>query len=119
MLAAFEAATADWPREQIHVEYFTAREAAATSGGFTVQLARSHREFVIPPGASILHVLREGGLTLPSSCEEGVCAACETVVLEGVPDHRDSILSPAERSSNTVMMICCSGSKTPELVLDL
>ena len=94
MLAAFEAATADWPREQIHVEYFTAREAAATSGGFTVQLARSHREFVIPPGASILHVLREGGLTLPSSCEEGVCAACETVVLEGVPDHRDSILSP-------------------------
>jgi ferredoxin-NADP reductase len=119
MMAAFESATADWPRPQIHVEYFTAREAAATEGGYTVALARSGREFQIPSGKSILHVLREAGITLTSSCEQGVCAACETHVLEGIPDHRDAILSPAERSSNTMMMICCSGSKTPRLVLDL
>ena len=119
MLAAFEATTADWPPGQIHVEYFTAHEEAATAGGYTVALARSGREFVIPAGKSILQVLREGGLTLPSSCEEGVCAACETAVLEGTPDHRDAILTPAERASNRVMMICCSGSKSPRLVLDL
>jgi ferredoxin-NADP reductase len=119
MLAAFEAVTANWPPQQIHVEYFTAREAAATEGGFTVALARSGRVFQIPPGTSILNVLRDAGLTLTSSCEQGVCAACETRVLEGVPDHRDAILSPAERSSNSMMMICCSGSKTPRLVLDL
>jgi ferredoxin-NADP reductase len=119
MLAAFESATSAWPREQIHVEYFTPRDGAATEGGFTVSLARTKKDVVIPAGKSILHQLREAGLTLTSSCEQGVCAACETVVLEGVPDHRDAILSPAERASNRVMMICCSGSKTPRLVLDL
>lgn len=119
MLAAFEAATADWPREQVHVEYFTAREAAATTGGFTVELARSGREFQIPAGKSILQVLREAGLTVASSCEEGVCAVCETAVLAGIPDHRDAILSEAERASNRTMMICCSGSKSERLVLDL
>jgi len=119
MLAAFEAATADWPREQVHVEYFTAREAANTSGGYTVELARSGREFQIPAGKSILQVLREAGMTVASSCEEGVCAVCETGVLAGVPDHRDAILSEAERASNRTMMICCSGSKSERLVLDL
>jgi tetrachlorobenzoquinone reductase len=119
MLAAFEAATASWPRGQVHVEYFTPRETAALTGRFVVVLKQSGREFPIPPGRSILHVLRDGGLTLASSCEEGVCAACETRVLEGVPDHRDSILSEPERQSNRTMMICCSGSKTPRLVLDL
>jgi tetrachlorobenzoquinone reductase len=119
MLAAFEAATSNWPREQVHIEYFTAREPAALSGGFVVALGRSGREFRIPPGRSILHVLREGGVEVASSCEEGVCAACETAVLEGVPDHRDSILSASEQAGNRTMMICCSGSKTPRLVLDL
>jgi ferredoxin len=101
------------------VEYFTAREPAALTGGFVVALKRSGCEFQIPPGRSILHVLREGGIEVASSCEEGVCAACETVVLDGVPDHRDSILSDSERASNRSMLICCSGSKTPRLVLDL
>lgn len=119
MLATFETATASWPREQVHVEYFTARGPAALAGGFVVTLQRSGREFQIPPGRSILHVLREGGIEVASSCEEGVCAACETAVLEGVPDHRDSILSESERASNRSMLICCSGSKTPRLVLDL
>jgi tetrachlorobenzoquinone reductase len=119
MLAAFEAATTEWPREQVHVEYFTPREAADTSGGFVVTLARSNREILVPAGKSILQVLREAGLSLPSSCEQGVCAACETRVMEGVPDHRDSILSAAERAANKTMMICVSGSKTARLVLDL
>jgi vanillate O-demethylase ferredoxin subunit len=50
---------------------------------------------------------------------EGVCGTCETPVLEGIPDHRDSVLSKREREANKVMMICCSGSKTGKLVLDL
>jgi tetrachlorobenzoquinone reductase len=119
MLAAFEAATRDWPQDQVHVEYFTPREAAALNGGYIIALADSGREFQVPPGRSILQVLRDAGMTVPSSCEEGVCGACETAVIEGLPDHRDSILSPAERASNRTMMICCSGSKTPRLVLNI
>jgi vanillate O-demethylase ferredoxin subunit len=40
-------------------------------------------------------------------------------VLEGIPDHRDNVLSMREQKSNRTMMICCSGSKSERLVLDL
>lgn len=119
MLAAFEAATAHLPRERVHVEYFTAAAPAATEGGFTVVLARSAKEIVVPPGNSILGALLEAGLNVPHSCTEGVCGTCETRVLEGIPDHRDSILTSAQHASNRVILICCSGSKTARLVLDI
>jgi ferredoxin-NADP reductase len=119
MLATFEAACAGWSRDQVHVEYFTAKDAPSTAGGYTVELARTGKEFLVPAGKTILAVLREAGIQVTSSCEEGVCAACETGVLSGTPDHRDSILSDSERGSNRTMMICCSGSKTDRLVLDL
>lgn len=119
MLAAFAAATADWPHRQVHVEYFTPRASAAVEGGFTVALARSNREVHIPAGRTIMQVLRDTGIEVSSSCEEGICAACETRVLEGIPDHRDSILSEEERANGRTMMICVSGSKSPRLVLDL
>lgn len=119
MLAAFEAATSHWPREQIHVEYFTPKFTAAQEGGYIVELARSKREFVVPQGKSILQIVREAGIEVPHSCEEGVCGACETRVISGIPDHRDSILTESERKENATMMICCSGSKTPKLVLDI
>ena len=119
MLAAFEAATAHWPPEQVHVEYFTPKFAAAQEGGYVVELARSKRELTIPPGKSILHAVRDAGIQVPHSCEEGVCGACETRVISGIPDHRDTILTEQERKENATMMICCSGSKSPRLVLDI
>jgi tetrachlorobenzoquinone reductase len=119
MLGAFTAATRDWPARQIHVEYFAPRAAAAVDGGFTVALARSGHELHVPPGRTILQVLRDAGVEVSASCEEGICAACETRVLEGIPDHRDSILSDEERASARTMMVCVSGSRSPRLVLDL
>ena len=119
MLAAFEAATAAWPAGQVHVEYFTPKFEAASEGGFIVELARSKRELTIPPGKSILQAVREAGIQVPHSCEEGICGACETRVISGIPDHRDSILTESERKENATMMICCSGSKSPKLVLDI
>ena len=119
MLAAFEAATAAWPAAQIHVEYFTPKFAAAQEGGYVVELARTKKELIVPNGKSILQVVREAGVDVPFSCEEGICGACETRVISGTPDHRDSILTESERKQNATMMICCSGSKTPRLILDL
>ncbi len=119
MLAGFEAATSHWAPEQVHVEYFTPKFAAAQEGGYVVELARSKRELLIPRGKSILQVLREAGIEVPHSCEEGVCGACETRVISGIPDHRDTILTESERKESATMMICCSGSKTPRLVLDI
>ena len=119
MLQAFEKATANRPREQVHVEYFAPKEGPSREGGFIVQLARTQKEFLIPPGQSILQVLRDAGLNLRYSCEEGVCGECETAVISGTPDHRDSILTPRERAANKTMMICCGGCRSGRLVLDL
>ncbi len=119
MLNAFEAATADWPREQIHIEYFTPKQTPDKKGGFVVELARSKQEFVIPEGKSILEVLLDAGVDVDYSCELGICGACEQRVISGVPEHRDAILTEEEQASNTKVMICCAGCKSERLVLDL
>jgi tetrachlorobenzoquinone reductase len=119
MLKAFESATANWPREQIHIEYFTPKQEAAKTGGFTVELARSGKEFIIPEGKSILQVLLDAGVDVDYSCELGICGACEQRVISGEPEHRDAILTEEEQASNTKVMICCAGCKSERLVLDL
>jgi len=121
MLNAFEAATKDWPRAQIHVEYFTPKQEVtkAKKGGFTVELARSGQEFFIPEGRSILEVLLDEGVDVDYSCELGICGACEQRIISGTAEHHDSILSEEEQAENKRVMICCAGSKSERLVLDM
>jgi tetrachlorobenzoquinone reductase len=119
MLEVFRAVTDAVPQERIHFEYFSPQAEASKTGGFVVELARSGQEIFIPPGQSILETLREAGLTLDSSCQEGICGVCETKVISGSPDHRDSVLSDHEHAANKSMMICCSGCNGERLVLDL
>jgi tetrachlorobenzoquinone reductase len=119
MLQTFEQATANWPRGQIHVEYFTPKPQRTKKGGFIVELARSKQEFVIPEGESILKVLLDAGVDVDYSCELGICGACEQRVLGGIPEHHDAILSEEEQAANAKVMICCAGCKSERLVLDL
>ncbi|MCS6920938.1 MAG: PDR/VanB family oxidoreductase [Elioraea sp.] len=119
MLEAFERACAERPPAYVHVEYFSARKAPAAAGGFTVVLARSGLSFAVPKGKTILDTLIDHGVDVPYSCMEGVCGTCEARVLEGVPDHRDLVLSKEEKASNRSIILCCSGSRTSRLVLDL
>jgi tetrachlorobenzoquinone reductase len=118
MLRTFEHASEGRPSGNVHLEFFASDIAVANEGGFTVELARSGRTLTVLPGQTILEALQQAGLTAEASCEQGVCGTCETRVLAGIPDHRDLLLSPEERAANDVMMICCSGSLTPVLVLD-
>jgi ferredoxin-NADP reductase len=119
MLEAFEAATRERPAERVHVEYFKAREKPAAEGGFEVRLARSNRIITVEAGKTILNALLDAGIAVNYACTEGVCGTCETRVIEGMPDHRDLFLGKEEQAANNTMMICCSGSKSPTLVLDL
>ena len=119
LLDAFETATAALPRDCVHLERFANTQAAATDGGFSVRLARSGRSVAVAAGQSILDALIAAGVEPLHSCREGVCGTCETRVLRGTPDHRDMVLSDAEKAAGDRMMVCCSGSKTPELELDL
>lgn len=106
------------PPSALHLERFRA-DADLTGDSFEVELASSGRVLTVESGASILATLRKCGLEVLSSCEEGTCGTCETGVLSGTPDHRDSVLTPAEREAGDIMMICVSRAKTPRLVLDL
>ncbi len=119
MLGAFEAATAGRPGDHVHVEYFKAKQQPAAAGGFEVKLARSNRTIAVPAGKTILDALLDAGIAPSYACMEGVCGTCETRVVAGTPDHRDLYLSKEEQQANTSMMICCSGSKSSTLVLDL
>lgn len=119
MLAAFERATAEVSPDRVHLEYFSARDAPVTGGGFVVELARTQRSIAVAEGMTLLDALLQNGIDVPHSCREGVCGSCETTVLDGVPDHRDLVLSKEERARNRSMMVCCSGSKSERLVLDL
>lgn len=119
LLKAFEAATQHLPPTQVHLEYFAAAQAPA-AGGFEVVMNRSGATIAVPADKTILETLLACGYSdLPRSCMSGVCGTCETAVLEGQPDHRDEVLSDSEKASNRKMMICCSGSLGPRLVLDL
>jgi ferredoxin-NADP reductase len=121
MLKAFEAAAVGRPRSNIHIEYFTPKDDGADThlGGFWVELARSGEEYFIPEGKKVLEVLYEAGVDVDYSCELGICGACETRVISGIPEHHDSVLSEEEQASNAKVMICCCGCKSERLVLDL
>jgi ferredoxin len=121
MLDAYEQACAKLGFEYVHLERFAPRirETKPQDGGaFEVALKRTGLTLSVPPDKSILRVLLEAGVEADYSCEEGVCGSCETRVLEGDVDHRDCVLSAAERSANKSLMICVSRCKSPRLVLD-
>jgi len=123
LLAAAEQRCAAWPAGALHLERFSAKPqpepAAGEEAPFEVVCQRSGLTVTVPPGQSIIDALDEQGVSVLSSCLEGVCGTCETQVLEGIPDHRDSLLSEDEREANEYMMVCVSRSKSGRLVLDL
>lgn len=121
LLRAVEQRCVGWPPRSLHTERFTAKPLTAPvrTEAFEVYLAQSELTLPIPPDRSILDVVEEAGVGVLSACGEGTCGTCETPVLEGEPDHRDSVLDEGDRQANDCMMICVSRSRTPRLVLDL
>ena len=118
LMEAVKDMTGHWPLSQVHFEDFGSDlvRPRADDVKFTVRLARSGATLEVPVGASILEVMRAHGLRVPSSCESGTCGTCKTGLVAGDADHRDLVLSPAERASN--IMVCVSRAKSGELVLD-
>ena len=121
LLNAVEQACADWPAGSLHVERFVAKPLTepVLAEAFDVELQRSGMTLTVPVDRSILSVVEEAGVSVLSSCGEGTCGTCETPVLDGTPDHRDSVLDAQQRTANDCMMICVSRSCTSRLVLDL
>lgn len=121
LLGAIEDATAHRPPHLLRTERFTAAELGAPvrDEPFVVELARTGVTVTVGPELSVLEAARRVGATALSSCEQGTCGTCETAVLAGVPDHRDSVLADHERAAGDCLFPCVSRSCTDRLVLDL
>lgn len=116
-------AAAHWPSGTVHFEVFSAEATEELhqdgDSGFQVEIASSGQVFEIPADRTILEVLLANDIEVPRLCEEGYCGSCITDVLEGVPDHRDVVLTEDEQASNKLVTVCCSRAKTGRLKLDL
>ncbi|MFG2126519.1 PDR/VanB family oxidoreductase [Streptomyces sp. NPDC048751] len=108
------------PAGALHIERFQPKEQqSGEDTEFEVELAQSGRTLTVQPGVSVLDTVREAGVEVLFSCTEGTCGTCETDVLDGTPDHRDSVLTDEEREAGETMMICVSRCRGKRLVLDL
>jgi ferredoxin len=116
-----ETACAGWPARALRTERFVAAEqgAPARTTAFDVELARTGRTVTVAPDTSVLEALSAVGVEVLSSCRQGTCGTCETTVLAGLPDHRDSLLDDDERAAGDCMYPCVSRSCSDRLVLDL
>ncbi len=121
LLDAVETACAHWPPHTLRTERFTPKElpAPVRDEPFAVELARTGTTVTVTRDRTVLEAVRSVGVDVLSSCRQGTCGTCETDVLAGVPEHRDSILGDAEREAGDCMFPCVSRSLGDRLVLDL
>ncbi len=129
LLADLEAACEPLAPDTLHVERFAVLPLLEVEGApgvafeeeraFEVYLEQSDVTVTVAADQTVLDALETVGADVYSDCREGICSTCETVVIEGIVDHRDHVLSAKERESNKLMMVCVSRAASPRLVLDL
>lgn len=122
MLRAIREESADWPADNLHFELFvnppdSPASIAQPAYAFEVKLARSGQVLPVPADRTILEVLRDAGIELPSVCRAGFCGSCVVPLLEGEADHRDTVLSDAERK-NRIQTCCSRAAEGAQLVID-
>lgn len=113
-------ASSDWPEDRIRFERFEPDTAAITAPADTFQahLTQTGQTLEVPREKSLLDVMEEAGVTWPYSCREGTCGTCEARIVSGAADHRDAVLTSAERSSNEYMMVCVSRAAGPRIAIE-
>lgn len=122
LLDAVEEKCASWPDGALHMERFLAKQVDAPEdalNSFEVECARTGLTVKVCEGTTIFDAVEKAGVDVIGSCMEGICGTCEADVLDGTPDHRDSILSRAERERGDTVITCVSRSLSSKLVLDL
>ena len=122
MLDAFLATCRELGHTHTHVERFSGaplRASAKALNNYTVELRRSGQLLQVTPAKSLLDTLLDANVRVEHNCEQGYCGSCETRLLEGIAEHRDTLLTDEQRASNQSMMVCVSGARSERLVLDL
>ncbi|MCM0620765.1 PDR/VanB family oxidoreductase [Nocardioides bruguierae] len=107
-LEAYEAAAerACWPASRVHLERFAAPEL--DPGVLFSAVLADGTSLEVPPGTSLLEALLAAGRPVPNLCRQGVCGECVVPVRSGEVEHRDLVLSDAEREAGDVLLSCVS-----------
>ena len=113
------AKTRNWPADRVHFELFATAAPVAGDQPFELELRQSGKVLTVPADKTIAEVMEAAGCDPMIDCKRGECGVCSATVLEGVPDHRDYVLTDAEKAEGKLIQICISRSKTARLVLDL
>jgi ferredoxin-NADP reductase len=122
LMDAVEEGCAGWPEGSLHLERFAPKVVEASADAldtFEVECVRSGVTVTVPLGMSIFDAVEKAGVHVLGSCMEGICGTCECDVIEGTPEHRDSVLSKSDRERGDTIMTCVSRSLSKKLVLDL
>jgi vanillate monooxygenase ferredoxin subunit len=108
------------PQDRVHFERFSAAPVVVHGASeFTVVVASSGQRVKVSAEETVVEALSRAGVSIPVSCEQGICGTCVTRVRSGTPDHRDLYLTDEEHAAGDCFTPCCSRSLTPELELDL
>lgn len=114
MLDGLEQASQHWPQDSLRVEHFSTTLGAldpSKEHSFEVELRESGISLQVRNDETLLDALRSANIDVECDCREGLCGSCEVPVLAGDIDHRDMVLTRAERAACTKMMSCCSRAK--------
>jgi ferredoxin-NADP reductase len=101
----------------VRLERFAPRTSSDGNTEFQVELRRTGRTLTVPADSTVLTAVRGELPDTAYSCEQGFCGTCQQRVLEGEIDHRDELLTDAERADS--MLICVSRANSDRLVLDM
>ncbi|MGH8812211.1 MAG: cytochrome P450/oxidoreductase [Advenella sp.] len=111
-----------WPDDALHIEHFHStlgKLDPTREHAFEAELKQSGITVTVAADQTLLEALRAANIDIQSDCEEGLCGSCEVSVVSGQPDHRDVVLTRAERAAGNKMMSCCSRAKDTRIILDL
>jgi len=122
MIDELESMSDNWPDGVLHFEHFSAHGSAldpSKEHSFVVHLKDSDVDVTVPADKTLLQALQSAGFDVPCDCGEGLCGTCEVGVVEGDVDHRDKVLTKAERAENKRMLTCCSRAVGQKIILAL
>ncbi|TDQ64376.1 reductive dehalogenase [Maritalea mobilis] len=90
--------------EERHLEYFNVPELPEYENHpFTLKLAKSGREFVVPADKSATDVLQENGVQIDVKCSDGICGVCKCGIVSGEVEHRDFVLSKKQQATSVIL----------------
>ncbi len=107
-----------YPQEAVHLEYFSLpEEPEYENHPFTLKLAASGREIAVGAEQAATEALAAAGIAVRVKCADGLCGVCKCRVVAGAVEHRDHVLSRAERGGQ--MILCRSRAAEPGGLIEI